>query len=125
MKAHSKAGALDEILSTQQSDLFLSRCLLLDLETTQQARILKIGAVLGDKQFLRTGQFDLPESMLELDRFAAHSECIIGHNLLQHDLVRACPISMRFENSTVKGAWGERIIPIASELYLNWHQERQ
>ena len=58
----------------------------MDLETTQQGRILKIGAVLGDKQFLRAGQFDLPSSLLDLDRFAANAVCVIGHNLLQHDL---------------------------------------
>jgi len=70
----------------QHSAAFLSRCLLVDLETTQQGRILKIGAVLGDKQFARLGQFDLPAALLELDRFAAAATCVAGHNLLQHDL---------------------------------------
>jgi ATP-dependent DNA helicase RecQ len=73
-------------MTSEQPDAFLSGCLLVDLETTQQSRVLKIGAILGDKQFQRIGQFDLATSLLDLDRFAANAVCVIGHNLLQHDL---------------------------------------
>ena len=59
---------------------------MLDLETTQQGRILKIGGVFWDKQFLLVGQFAPLAASLELDRFTAGADCVIGHNLLRHDL---------------------------------------
>ena len=65
---------------------FLSKCLLLDLETTQQGRILKIGAVLGDREFLRIGAFDSRAALLELDQFAEQADCVVGHNIFRHDL---------------------------------------
>lgn len=67
-------------------DALLARCLMLDLETTQQGGVLKIGAVLGDMQYLRIGQFDLHAALTELDRFAAGAACVVGHNLVRHDL---------------------------------------
>ena len=70
----------------EQSNAFLEKCLLLDLETTQQGKILKIGAVFGEKHLLRVGQFDSRAAILELDRFAIGADCVIGHNLFRHDL---------------------------------------
>jgi len=63
-----------------------SQSLLLDLETTQKGRILKIGAVMGDKTFLRVGHFDLKTTLSELDHFSAKADCVVGHNIVQHDL---------------------------------------
>lgn len=65
---------------------FLERCLLLDLETGDDGRILKIGAVRGERVFERKGKFFLREALGELDRMAAGAERVLGHNLLDHDL---------------------------------------
>jgi len=70
----------------QPHEVFLSKYLLLDLETTQQGKILKIGAVFADKIFLKTGHFDLRTALLELDRLSAGADCVVGHNIVQHDL---------------------------------------
>jgi ATP-dependent DNA helicase RecQ len=70
----------------KEVDAFLSTCLLVDLETTQQGRILKIGAVLGEKQFLRSGQFDLRKGVSDLEVLAAGAACVVGHNVVCHDL---------------------------------------
>jgi ATP-dependent DNA helicase RecQ len=69
-----------------ERDAFLSTCLLLDIETTQQGRILKIGGVLGDREFVRSGQFDPKTAVAELDRFAERADWVAGHNLVRHDL---------------------------------------
>lgn len=70
--------------SSQHSSL--SRHLLLDLETTQQGGVLKIGAALGDRRFERSGRFEIQAAIRELDRFAAEADCVVGHNLILHDL---------------------------------------
>ena len=69
-------------------DAFLSRTLLLDLETTPEnpSRILKVGAVLGDRTFFVQGRFHLGDALAELDRLARGAERVLGHNLLDHDL---------------------------------------
>ncbi len=71
-------------------DDFIERCLLLDLETGIDHRILKIGAVSGLRRgagtFLRQGAFDLELALDELDRLAKDADFILGHNLLGHDL---------------------------------------
>lgn len=61
-------------------------CLLLDLETSGSGRLLKIGAVSGERSFLRSGDFNRSEALSELDAFAAGSRCVAGHNILDHDL---------------------------------------
>ena len=78
--------AKDDSVALKLYDVILSKCLLLDLETTQQDRILKIGAVIGDQTFFRTGQFDVKTALAELDRFSQGVDCVVGHNLVQHDL---------------------------------------
>ncbi|MEI8122175.1 MAG: RecQ family ATP-dependent DNA helicase [bacterium] len=66
---------------------FLNNLLLLDLETTQDgSRITKIGAVLGAERFFKTGDCESPDVLMALDRFAAGAVCVIGHNVLEHDL---------------------------------------
>ncbi|WP_295384581.1 RecQ family ATP-dependent DNA helicase [uncultured Thiodictyon sp.] len=65
---------------------FLSRALLLDLETGPNGEIHKIAAVRGEASFRRQGRFDGPTALAELDRFAADAQFLLGHNLLGHDL---------------------------------------
>ncbi len=69
----------------RDAGLPLSDSLLLDLETSQTGDILKIGAVLGRREFLRSGRFERAAALRDLDHFAAGAECIVGHNLLLHD----------------------------------------
>jgi ATP-dependent DNA helicase RecQ len=63
---------------------FYRNALLLDLETSMQGAILKLGAALGDRTFVRTKQS--AESLLELGSMAAGATCVLGHNLVRHDL---------------------------------------
>jgi ATP-dependent DNA helicase RecQ len=65
---------------------FLSRALLLDLETGPNGALHKIGAVRDGATFLRQGRFDERAALADLDRFAAGAELVLGHNLLGHDL---------------------------------------
>ena len=73
-------------MSQPPSDRFLPGCLLLDLETSQSGQILKIGAARDSHAFLRIGRFDVQQALRELDVFAADAICLVGHNVLQHDL---------------------------------------
>ncbi len=69
------------------SESFLKRCLLLDLETGADRRVLKIGAVRpGRKPFRCQGSFRLGDALSELDREAEAADFVLGHNLLGHDL---------------------------------------
>jgi len=58
----------------------------LDLETSQAGRILKIGAVRGDRAFLRVGRFDQKVALAELDGLCRGAACVVGHNIVRHDL---------------------------------------
>ncbi len=74
----------------------LKRCLVLDLETGGDHRILKIGAVLpggGGRTFRRQGDFRLETALAELAAEARGADFVLGHNLLGHDLqaLRAVP----------------------------------
>jgi ATP-dependent DNA helicase RecQ len=64
----------------------LDRCLLLDLETSFDQRILKIGAVWRDRTFVYPQGGSLADALAELDSFAAGAELVLGHNVLDHDL---------------------------------------
>jgi ATP-dependent DNA helicase RecQ len=68
------------------SQQFLQRCLLLDLETSLDRRILHIGAVYRDETFLYAGGAPLGEALGRLERFAGAADFILGHNALAHDL---------------------------------------
>ncbi len=74
---------------------FLRRSLCLDLETDQNHRILKIGALLPSRGFpgrgkadvfRRQGRFDMSTALDELDELAKEADFVLGHNLLGHDL---------------------------------------
>jgi len=67
-------------------ETLLNRCLLLDLETGPDGAVHKIGAVWGNKTFLRQGRFGTSSALAELEDFAAGADFVLGHNLLGHDL---------------------------------------
>lgn len=67
-------------------ETFLHRALLLDLEVSHQGIILKLGAVLGHSTLARSGRAPLKETLKELDEFAQGAHCVLGHNLIGHDL---------------------------------------
>ena len=69
-------------------DTMLERTLLLDLEVSHQGKILKIGAILGGHTFVRSGGFSIGEDRGELFRMAQEARCVLGHNLIRHDLCR-------------------------------------
>ena len=67
-------------------DHLTSQCICLDLETTLEGKIFKIGAVYQGTTFERQGTFDLHVSLTELDQFGSEATYVLGHNLLGHDL---------------------------------------
>lgn len=71
----------------KHNSTLLADCVLLDLETGQDGRILKIGAVRGTRTFTRSGRFDTATALAELDLFCRGSPSLVGHNLVEHDLV--------------------------------------
>ena len=58
----------------------------LDLEISQRGKLLKIGAIFKDRTFSRTGGFSLDFALGELEGVARAAECVLGHNLVRHDL---------------------------------------
>ncbi len=75
-----------EPLMNTGNQTLLSECVLLDLETSQTGQILKFGAIRGDNVFLRKGRFDTQTALRDLDRFCLDAPCLVGHNLVLHDL---------------------------------------
>ena len=73
-------------MSVTARQKFLDESLLLDLETTHNGHLRRIGAVLGEQTFERSGRFMLATALDELDAFAAPAARLLGHNLLGHDL---------------------------------------
>lgn len=64
----------------------IDQCLLLDLETTPEGKIFKIGAVFQNRIFEKQARFNLKEALAELDQFGREATFVLGHNLLGHDL---------------------------------------
>src|SRR5258707_15229699 len=67
-------------------DALLDRALLLDLEVSHHGRILKLGAVLGDLKIARSGSASIETLSEELNQLASKAECLLGHNVIGHDL---------------------------------------
>lgn len=67
-------------------EALVQSALLLDLEVSHQGRIIKIGAAFGAKTLVRSGRSDLAGALDELSGMAASARCIVGHNLVRHDL---------------------------------------
>lgn len=64
----------------------LSRSLLLDLETTPDGKLLKVGAVCGTQQRFLKGGFSKPDAIQALDDLGRNADYVLGHNILDHDL---------------------------------------
>jgi len=64
----------------------LARALLLDLEVTPTGRIREWGAVLGDRTLKRSGDAAAVAQDPALRALAADAVCVLGHNLVRHDL---------------------------------------
>lgn len=67
-------------------DALLWQALLLDLEVSHAGNVLKVGAVLGDATFARSGLGVTSNTWEELARFSGAASCVLGHNLVRHDL---------------------------------------
>ncbi|MCX6891932.1 MAG: RecQ family ATP-dependent DNA helicase [Verrucomicrobia bacterium] len=67
-------------------DALLDHALLLDLEVSLGGKILKLGAVLGTRSLARPGTAPFQAVGGELSRLAAGAACVLGHNLVRHDL---------------------------------------
>jgi ATP-dependent DNA helicase RecQ len=67
-------------------DALLERALLLDLEVSHQGKILKLGAVLGGLTLARSGSGSFEGASSELNNLAQGANCLLGHNLVRHDL---------------------------------------
>ncbi|MDD1612613.1 MAG: RecQ family ATP-dependent DNA helicase, partial [Methylococcaceae bacterium] len=65
---------------------FLKTVCSLDLETNESGEIYALGAVQAERAFFRKAPFNVGRTLAELDHFAADSACLLGHNLLRHDL---------------------------------------
>jgi ATP-dependent DNA helicase RecQ len=70
------------------SDLeaLLAQTLLLDLEVSHQGRLQKLGAVLGPTTLARAGNDARSGALDELATLARSAWCVLGHNLVRHDL---------------------------------------
>lgn len=68
------------------ASVLLAESLLLDLETTIEGRLLKIGAISGEQVFERSDISKPGRALAELDQFARGARYLIGHNLFDHDL---------------------------------------
>ncbi|MBN2684174.1 MAG: RecQ family ATP-dependent DNA helicase, partial [Pontiellaceae bacterium] len=67
-------------------DKILNRSLLLDLETSPDGKVLKVGAVCGKQVRFLTGRFSLAEVIAVLDELGRDADFVLGHNILDHDL---------------------------------------
>ena len=64
----------------------LRRAFLLDLEVSHRGRILKLGAIRGELTLAQPGGTSLQARSNELATVASGAACLLGHNLIRHDL---------------------------------------
>ena len=64
----------------------LDQSLLLDLETTPDGKVLKVGAVCGGKEGYLKGRFSQSDVNRTLDELGRTAKYVLGHNILDHDL---------------------------------------
>jgi len=83
-------------------DAFHPSTILLDLETTRDGKIFKVGAVSKGHSLLRTGSIGIRE-LEALDAFAKDARFILGHNILGHDfpILRAVSPHLEILNKPV------------------------
>ncbi len=67
-------------------DKILEKSLLLDLETTPDGKVLKVGAVCGAEQRFLKGRFSQSDVVRTLDGIGLDADFVLGHNILDHDL---------------------------------------
>ena len=67
-------------------ETILDSSLLLDLETTPDGSILKIGAVSGSEKIHLKGHFKRSDVEDTLNRLCGGQRFVLGHNILDHDL---------------------------------------
>jgi ATP-dependent DNA helicase RecQ len=67
-------------------DVLLQRALLLDLEVSHSGKILKLGAAIGDSTLAVPGSASLDSISHPFSKLAAGATCVLGHNLVRHDL---------------------------------------
>jgi len=67
-------------------DKILNNSLLLDLETSPDGKVLKVGAVCGDKERFLKGRFSQSDVTRVLDELGRDADYVLGHNILDHDL---------------------------------------
>jgi hypothetical protein len=68
-------------------DALLEHALLLDLEVSHEGKILRIGAALGHHVFDSVGNRSVSQPLETLAQWAANARCVLGHNLVRHDLL--------------------------------------
>ncbi len=69
------------------SQAFLNRCFLFDIETNEKGEIYSLGAWYNGKKFnSRQGRKVRREELAEFDTFVSGAEFVLGHNILSHDL---------------------------------------
>ncbi|MCP5528041.1 MAG: RecQ family ATP-dependent DNA helicase [Verrucomicrobiales bacterium] len=65
---------------------FRDHALFLDLEVSMRGRLRQVGAVLGGRTFASLEPRQAPAALAELARLAGEATCVIGHNIVRHDL---------------------------------------
>src|SRR6266516_3673455 len=79
MELHPREG---ENRKHRALEMLLKSALLLDLEVSHQGKILKLGVVFGTLTLARSGS----QAVTELYNLARGANCLLGHNLIRHDL---------------------------------------
>lgn len=70
-----------------ESQRFLERCLLVDIEVNEKDVIYSLGASLGDARFQsESGKPVTTKTLEQLDTFGKGADFILGHNIIVHDL---------------------------------------
>ena len=67
-------------------DQFLIQTAAIDLEINESGELFAIGAILGERIYVKDGRFDRHAAVRELDAFIQPATTILGHNLLRHYL---------------------------------------
>ncbi len=69
------------------SQEFLSKCFLFDIEINERNQIYSLGAVCGDDSFLlEAGRRITKTELAEFDALSRKANFILGHNVLSHDI---------------------------------------
>jgi ATP-dependent DNA helicase RecQ len=68
------------------SEAMPAGALLLDLEVSHQGKLLKVGAVLGERTLVREGPRVAQDGLKELAQMAQDARFVLGHNMVRHDL---------------------------------------